>query len=140
MAQTFRDNGKSNPTKDDGGKLGRILSSQYRAFKSNDPPPVQQKALPAGVLRELAKMAVTETQRATSQLATGDFFFAMRSCEYLKAPQAKKGRTDVLHLRNIRFFKKGRELNHNNPWLEFADCVSITFDWQKKDERMDTVT
>ena len=92
------------------------------------------------MLRELAKMAVTETQRAKSQLATGGFFFAMRSCEYLKVPQAEKRRTDILRLRNIRFFRKGRELNHNNPWLEFADCVSITFDWQKKDERMDTVT
>ena len=64
----------------------------------------------------------------------------MRSCEYLKVPQAEKRRTDVLRLRNIRFFRNGREMTHNNPWLEYADCVSVTFEWQKKDERMDTVT
>ena len=28
---------------------------------------------------------------------------------------------------------------HSNPWLEYADCVSITFELQKKDTRMDTV-
>ena len=140
VAQTFRENGRPNPTKDEDGELGRLLSRQYRAFKNADPPPVQQKALPACVLRELAKKTITETQKATTQLATGAFFFAMRSCEYLKVPQAEKRRTDILRLRNIRFFRNGREMSHNNPWLEFADCVSITFDWQKKDERMDTVT
>jgi len=92
------------------------------------------------VFRELAKMGITETQKATSQLATGAFFFACRSCEYLKVPQAEKRRTDILRLRNLRFFRNGRLMKLNSPFLEYADCVSITFDWQKKDERMDTVT
>ena len=140
VAQTFREKGRPNPTRDEDGELGRLLSRQYRAFKNNDPPPVQQKALPACVLREMAKLSITETQRATSQLATGAFFFACRSCEYLKVPQALKRRTYILRLRNLRFFKDGRKMNQNDPFLEYADCVSITFDWQKKDERMDTVT
>ena len=38
------------------------------------------------------------------------------------------------------FFKDGILLHHDYPNLEEADCVSITFEWQKKDERMDTVT
>ena len=29
---------------------------------------------------------------------------------------------------------------HNDPRLEFADCVSITFEFQKADGRNDTVT
>ena len=60
-------------TKDKEGELGRLLSCQYRAFKHDDPPPVQQKALPACVFRELAKMVMTECQKATSQLVTGNF-------------------------------------------------------------------
>ena len=31
-------------------------------------------------------------------------------------------------------------MTHNTPWLEYTDCVSITFKWLKKDTRMDTVT
>ena len=45
-----------------------------------------------------------------------------------------------MRLWNIRFFRDGRELSHNNHELEYVDSFSITFEWQKKDERMDTVT
>ena len=31
-------------------------------------------------------------------------------------------------------------MDHLDPQLEYADCVSKPFEWQKKDERMDTVT
>ena len=140
VAQTFRDNDRPNPTKDEDGELGRLLSRLYRSFKNEDPNPVQQKALPICVLRELAKIHSSETQKATLQLAIGAYFFAMRSCEYLKVPQAEKRRTDILRMRCIRFFRGGKLMKHNNPWLEYADCVSITFEWQKKDTRMDTVT
>ena len=140
VAQTFRENDRPNPTKDEDGELGRLLSRQFRAFRNDDPNPKQQKAIPVCVLSEIALKRATETQKAISQLSIVAFFYAMRSCEYLKVPQAEKRRTDVLRLRNVRFFKKGRELDHNNPWLEYAECVSITFEWQKKDERMDTVT
>ena len=140
MAQTFRENDRPNPTKDKDSELGRLLLRQFRAFRNDDPNPKQQKAIPVCVLSEIALKRATETQKAISQLSIVAFFYAMRSCEYLKVPQAEKRRTDVLRLRNVRFFKKGRELDHNNPWLEYAECVSITFEWQKKDERMDTVT
>mmetsp|Transcript_30867 Transcript_30867/g.65030 ORF Transcript_30867/g.65030 Transcript_30867/m.65030 type:complete len:470 (+) Transcript_30867:3029-4438(+) len=140
VASTFREHDRPNPTRDEDGELSRLLSRQFRAFKNDDPNPIQQKALPIGVLSEIAKRQTTETERAISQLAIGAFFFACRSCEYLKVPSAEKRRTDVLRLRNIRFLLNGRELDHGNSRLEFADCVAITFEWQKKDERMDTVT
>jgi hypothetical protein len=92
------------------------------------------------VLKELANLLETENQRAISQLSIGAFFFAMRSCEYTKVPQAEKGRTDVIRLRCIRFFKDGRIVPHDNLDLIYSDCVSITFEMQKKDEKMDTVT
>jgi hypothetical protein len=65
---------------------------------------------------------------------------AMQSCEYLKVTQAKKQRTNILHLRNLRFFKDGKMIEHNDPHLEFSDCISVTFKMQKKDEKNDTVT
>ena len=67
-----------------------LLSRQYRAFRNTDKPPKQQKALPAIVLRELANLNITETQKAISQLAIGAFFFACQSCEYLKVPHSEK--------------------------------------------------
>ena len=64
----------------------------------------------------------------------------MRSCEYLKVTQAEKRRTDILRLRNLRFFKDGKLIEHNDPLLEFSDCISITSEMQKKDEKNDTFT
>ena len=85
-------------------------------------------------------MNMTEKQRAIGQLAVGAFFFACRSCEYLKVPQAEKKRTDILRVRCIRFLKDGKILNHKDKDLERADSVCITFEKQKKDEKFDTVT
>eukprot|EP00956_Cyclotella_meneghiniana_P025476 scaffold53298_cov92-Cyclotella_meneghiniana.AAC.1 len=139
VAATFRDNDRRNPTLDEDGELARLLSRQYRAYRNKDPPVKQQKAIPTIVIKELTRLQQTELQKATAQLAVGAFFFAMRSCEYLKVPQAEKRRTDILRLRNIRFFRNGVELPHSHPQLETAEVVSITFEKQKKDEKMDTV-
>ena len=46
----------------------------------------------------------------------------------------------MLRLRNIKNFRNGRTMTHTNPWIEYIDCVSVTFEWQKKDKRMGTVT
>ena len=59
VAQTFRDKGRPNLTKDKDDELGRLLSCQFRAYKNEDPNPVQQKALPPCVLRELTKKTST---------------------------------------------------------------------------------
>eukprot|EP00956_Cyclotella_meneghiniana_P034348 scaffold103894_cov40-Cyclotella_meneghiniana.AAC.3 len=139
VAATFRDNDRRNPTLDEDGELARLLSRQFRAYRNKDPPVKQQKAIPTIVIKELTRLQQTELQKAVAQLAVGAFFFAMRSCEYLKVPQAEKRRTDILRLRNIRFFRNGVELPHSHPQLETAEVVSITFEKQKKDEKMDTV-
>ena len=132
VTQTFRDNNRPNPIKDKDGKLGRVLSRQYRAYKNGDSSPTQQKAIPVCVVAKVYKKKSTETQRATGQLSIVGFFIAGRSCEYLKVPQAEKRRTDILRLRNLRFFKDGREKHHSNPNLEYADAVSVTFEWNGK--------
>lgn len=140
VASTFREHDRPNPTKDDDGVLGRLLSRQYRAFRNEDPPTKQQKALPACVLLELAKMSLTATMIAIFQLAIFAFFFACRSCEYLLVPQSEQRRTDILRLRNIRFNGDAGLVPHDSPQLEYARSVSVTFEWQKKEERVDVVT
>ena len=46
VSTSFRENGRVNPTRDEDGELGRVLSRLFRAFKNKDPNPKQQKAPP----------------------------------------------------------------------------------------------
>jgi hypothetical protein len=43
-------------------------------------------------------------------------------------------------VRNIWFFKDGVILPHSHPDLEFLDCVSLTFEHQKRQDKNNTVT
>ncbi len=92
------------------------------------------------VISVVNKRNSSELERATGQLATLAIFFAMRSCEYLKVQQVEQQRTKIIRRRNIHFFKGNEQLEQDHPNLEFANCVTITFERQKKDEKMDTVT
>ena len=74
------------------------------------------------------------------QLAIGDLFFACQSCKYLKVPQAENRRNIVPRLHCIQFIKNGGEVRHNHPALKYSDCVLITFEMQKNNEKFDTVT
>ena len=121
VLQTFRENYRPNPTKDEDGELGRFLSRQYRAYKSSDPNPKQQKSTPICVVAEVFKKKATETQRAMSQSAIGGTFYACRSCDYLMVTQAENIRTNIMRLRCLRFFKDGRELQYSDPYLDYAD-------------------
>ena len=55
VALTFREHDRPNPTKDNDGKLGRLLSRQYRAFVYDNPNPIQQKCVPPSNIREPTK-------------------------------------------------------------------------------------
>ena len=48
--------------------------------------------------------------------------------------------TRTLRLRDICFFNKGRQLLNTDPHISLADTVSITFEFQKSDERHESVT
>ena len=110
-----------------------------RGYTNLDPAPKGQKAITPNVIREhFQGQDGSNEQAAIADLFASAFFFAMRSCEYLSVPGTR--RTKRLCLRNLRFFKGNRELSHNNPYLENADTVSVTFEFQKNDERNDTVT
>ena len=141
VASTFRDNQFPDPRLDDFGKPSRILSKQYKGYKNNEKPAQQQKALPLCVINQLTKNKSTDRAKALSDLAISAFFFAMRSCEYLKVSCKEEDRkTKRLRVRNVRFFRDGRELSKKDPTLQSADFVSVTFEDQKNDEKEDTIT
>jgi len=139
VSAAFRSHGRLNPTLDDDGQLSILLHRQYRGYKNLDPSEQPQKAITASILQKMCKLAGSaHINRAMSQLVIGAFFFAMCSCEYCKTQGTC--RTKLLTLRNLRFFSGKRELSHYDPYLSLADSVSITFEYQKRDQRGDTIT
>jgi len=46
----------------------------------------------------------------------------------------------LLKVDNIRFFKGKKQLPHSDKDLQLADCVSITFELQKRDTKNDIIT
>jgi len=141
VAKTFRDNNRRSPCHDphDPKQLAHILRRQLKGYTNQDPATRPQKALPPRVFREMIAIATTEPDVAIGQLTGGAFFFAMRSCEYLKVSGPKR-RTKLLRLRNLRFFYHRKEMAHTDPCLRYADTISITFEFQKNDERDVTIT
>jgi hypothetical protein len=75
-----------------------------------------------------------------SQLMMLAFFFAMRSCEYLKVDSSADRRTFPIRKRNIIFMKNHRVLRHDSLLLEQADSVTLIFEFQKTDMRNESVT
>ena len=139
VAQTFRDRQYPDPRLDPDGKPSRLLSTQYKGYRNEDPHPKQQKALPASILLKLYRHKSTERSRAIADICTGAFFFAMRSCEYLsEAGQTRK--TKRLRLRNLQFFRNGSPLPLSSNKLLHATVISITFEDQKNDTKFDTIT
>jgi hypothetical protein len=90
------------------------------------------------VIRAIASATDTPLDRVIGQLVVGAFFFAMRSCEYSAVPGER--RTKLLELRNIRFYTNNRELSASSNFLHLADCASITFFFQKNEQRDETIT
>ena len=119
--------------------MSLFLSRQIAGYIDTDPLARQQKALPLSVFKNLYSNNFTPMDTALGQLACGAFFFGMRSCEYLTVQGSRK--TTRLKIDNIRFFKNNTEsTNKNSPLILYADCVSITFIFQKNKQKNITVT
>ncbi len=74
-----------------------------------------------------------------AQFSVAAYFFACQSCEYLKVSQDQKQQTNILKLRNIRFFKDGKQVHASSPDLCLANSASLTFEMQKNQEKFDMV-
>jgi hypothetical protein len=82
--------------------------------------PKQEAAVKGSILWEFYKLSKSsESDRALCELFIGAFFFAMHSCKYVKVPGLRKT---------------------NNKSLHLSDCVSNTFEHQKRDTKHETIT
>ena len=138
VAQKFKASGRPDPRCDPDGNISILISRQTRGMKNLDPGVKHEKALPISFYRKIHSSAVTEFDRGVAHLCSGALFFAMRSCEYTKVNGTR--RTQTITLSDIRFFLGNEELSHYDPRLHLATTVSITFRYQKRDQRDDTIT
>ena len=104
-----------------------------------------QKAVPVSLIQMVLSFASSPFEFFNAHLLIVAFFFAMGSCEYTKVSQSEihpeaSRRTKLLCLRNFRFFRGSCLLDTFHDDLFSADSISITFEFQKNDERQETVT
>ena len=138
VAQKFKTAFRPDPRSDLTGAVSILLKRQTKGYLKTDPSTQHEKALPCSFYRHLHKSAITQFDIGVSNLCTGALFFAMRSCEYTKVTCNR--RTNTLTLGDIQFYRNRRLLSHHDPELHLADTVSITFHYQKRDQRDDTIT
>jgi hypothetical protein len=138
VAQAFKLAHRPDPRLDSDGKLAFLLQRQLRGYKSADPGEVPQVAVTGSVLRTFYQLSISPRDKALCELFIGAFFFAMRSCEYIKVQGPRK--TKLLTIKNIRFFRGNRLIKHSDHQLAQSDCVSITFEQQKRETKNDVIT
>jgi hypothetical protein len=95
-------------------------------------------AISGSVLCEFYRLSLSCIDKARCELFLSAFFFAMRSCEYFTVSGKRK--TKLLCIKNIRFFRGRRPINHADPHLHLSTAVSITFEEQKRGTKSDTIT
>ena len=144
ISQGFQLAGKSDPRLDVDGKISFRITQILKGFEMEDPNRKKQKALPMCVLKEMlrrAKRSGDDFDLAIAHRACGAYPFAMRSCEFTKTCfNEKSKRTKILRVRNFRFFLNRRLLEHSDEKIFVADLVNITYEWQKNEERHDSVS
>jgi hypothetical protein len=143
LGETFRANVGYNPSHGVGSNtLHPLLARQFKGMRNLDPGEQQQKALPVSVYRELHRVAQSSSlilDSVVAWLQTMAFFWCMRSCEFSDVQGDR--RTKILCVRNFRFFdQKNKDISHLWSEIDKAVTVSITFEFQKKEVRNDTIS
>ena len=142
VAKAFTASGRLDPRFDLSGNTVPFLQRLFRGYSNNDPGTEQQKAIPWPLIQEMCARPCPRDSPLDifAKLMLLAFFFAMRSCEYLKVDKAEERRTMPLRKRNFVFMKNHTVLPHSSLLLEHADSVTIYFEFQKHDLRNDSVT
>jgi len=138
LAQTYKLANRPDPRLDYNRKFTFLLQRQLRGYSSSDPGEQPQVAVTGSVLQKFHQLALSPFDKALCELFIGAFFFAMWSCEYVKVQGPRKMK--LLTIKNIRFFQGNSQVPHSDPALSSANCVSITFEFQKRDTKNDTIT
>jgi len=138
VATAFIAADEPDPRLDSDGKTSFLLLQKFKGYKNNDPGEQSQQCLPFSLLKKMFERPVAHLAIfiVFHQLMLLGFFFAMRSYDF---KVSGKQRTHPIRKRNMVFRKDGRILPHLLPRLHLADTIAITFEYQKRDERNDTV-
>lgn len=137
-AQTFRLADWADPRLDGDKRIAFLLQTKLTGYSTSDDPAKPQVTMTASILRMFFCPALSSFEKAIYKLFIRAFFFAMGYCEYIQVSSPWK--TKLLALKNVNFYKGRRQLNHQDQRLHLADCVSITFEMQKKDSKNDIIT
>jgi hypothetical protein len=140
VCQCFVSAGFDNPGKDSNGNLAYLLQMQLRGYKNKDPLEHPQNTIPFGLLQKLITMPTTEDplRKRFHQLSHVAFFFPMLSSEYLSTSGTRRMRP--IRLCDISFRNRfNRVIPHDANNLDQAESVSVTFRFQKRDIRDDTI-
>jgi hypothetical protein len=139
VCQAFVAAGRPNPSLDANGKTSFLLQRQYKGYRNNDPACKHQKAIPLCLIHQMIQRNLSDPGLQTfHELTLLAFFFAMRSCEYLKVTGDR--RTHPLRLRNLVFRRRNAIVPHDDPNLHLADTITVTFEYQKTELRDDSIT
>jgi hypothetical protein len=84
-------------------------------------------------MQEVASLLLTTFGVVICQLLIRAWVFTCRSCEYCNT-EGTELHIKIMYVRNIRFFLGNKELAHSDPHLGLADTITITFEYQKRDE------
>ncbi len=142
VAATFVAHGRHDPRLDATQKLAFLLRRQLQGYANQDPGETFQKCIPLDLLQQYtAQPTAVPYFAALQQLTLFAFFFAMRSCEYLKvSDKAYQRRTSPLRLRNLIFRHNNKIIPHTSSLIDTAQSISIRFEFQKRQQRNDTIT
>ena len=86
VSAPFRTHLRSDLTLDYSDQKSLILQQKIRGYKTLNPKTKHQKAIPEKLVLHIYKRTDTYLNTAIDQLAAGEFFFGMRSCEYFNTP------------------------------------------------------
>jgi len=130
VAQAYKLADRPDLRLDEDGKLAFILQCQLRGYSVVDEPETPQVAIMASILQKFYSMPISPMDKALCELFIGAFFCAMRSCKYVRVTGLRKAK--LLTLDNIKLLKGQRTIQYSDLTLNQADCVTITFELQKR--------
>jgi hypothetical protein len=142
VAQTIVLAGYDNPRRSFGSKdLDLPFSKLLCSYKTQDPVPKPQLALPVGAIQcavDFYENKKTPLAQAIADLlAIAFFFLLLRPGEYTMPTTKTKTRTVQFRRKDVRFFKNGNILPHSSSLetLRGADAVRLFLDNQKNGQR-----
>jgi hypothetical protein len=110
---------------DSNGELAiLLLRRQIRGYRNNDPAEQPQKAIPFSLLQKLIMLPTKNPMRRRfKHLTHMTFFFAMRSCEYLKV-SGKDRRTKAIFMCDIQFRDRfNQKIPRSDPLINMPSML-----------------